>query len=112
MSRQKSIDREPQGGFGDGPATATLEAPAPADPQPNGDPVNPAQPARTKKRPRDPNAPRPIFLIAATVRATGALRLMATEVTIGRARKLAPNLASGVGPHEDGPFILRCKLVA
>lgn len=101
---------DPSAPVADGPATATAEAPPPAEPVTPTNGGAPLAPMPVIKRLRDPNAVRPFFLVCARNRDTGAIRVLFEEMTIGRARKVAPRLANLIERDEIGPVIVRCKL--
>lgn len=84
----------------------------PADPQPNGTQPIP-QPARTPARKkRDPDAPRPLYYLMAQDRRSGKWRILATRATVGQARKALADAMQTIDRDEDGPYIVRGKLVA
>lgn len=100
MGRKKQGDED---GADSAVAAATADGPGP-DGKPAVRPVN----ARLK---RDPNALRPLYLLVAITVATSNIRVLMTEKTVGRARKLAPRLGNLIERGESGPVILRSKPV-
>lgn len=67
--------------------------------------------ANKPRRPRDPNAVRPFYLLMGTDRATGATVLVGREPTIGKARKALPGVAAGVRLYVDNVRVFRVKEV-
>lgn len=87
--------------------------PVPA-PVPTPDGTQPVpQPARTPKRkPRDPDSVRPVYMLAGQERGTNAIRVLMVRPTIGQARKAMADVQQMGGRDYDGYVIFRCKAVA
>jgi hypothetical protein len=98
-------EREPAVTYG-----TAVETPAPAAPAPNGTQPVPQPAVTPKRRPANPDAPRPFYLVCARGRDTGRIRVLMEELTIGRAVKMVPRVAHLVERDEIGPVVLRCKI--
>lgn len=112
MARKKERDDDFRGDAAavdaNGATAIATEAPkAPETQEVNGEGTE----GKRKKR-RDPNAVRPIYLLLAIRRDTKTLRILFDAPTIGRARKQLATAVYGLRDNEDGPVIARCKMVS